>query len=79
MIRIPPNRVKILSRDELQRYGLSEDDPYEDAARVAELAQSLGISTEEFLRRTAKMNAECNSGNDDEQSRCRRRIVFEGR
>lgn len=47
MIRIPPERMTLLSRTELQRYGLSEDDPFESAATDAGLAKSLGISTQE--------------------------------
>ena len=73
MIRIPPERVKILSPDELQRYGLNEDDPYEEAARVAGAAQSLGISAQEYIRRQAKANAECISGNRREDGRCYQR------
>jgi hypothetical protein len=75
MIRIPPEKVKVLSPDDLQRYGLNENDPYEDAARVAGLAKSFGISHEEFLRREAKANAEC--GNDD--MGCFGRILKYGR
>lgn len=79
MLRIPPDRVKFLSKDELQRYGLSEDDPYEDAARIAGIAASMGITAEELIRRQAKANAQCSSNNSDENARCYTRILKEGR
>ena len=79
MIRIPPEKVKILNRDELQRYGLSEDDPYEDAARVAGIAKSMGITAEELIRRQAKANAECSNMSADESARCYTRVLREGR
>lgn len=79
MLRIPPDKVRFLSRDELQRYGLSEDDPYEDAARIAAVAKSMGITAEELIRRQAKANAECSFKNSDENARCYTRILKEGR
>jgi hypothetical protein len=79
MIRIPPEKVKVLNRDELQRYGLSEDDPYEDAARVAGIAKSMGITAEELIRRQAKANTECSNMSTDESGRCYTRILKEGR
>ena len=79
MIRIPPEKVKVLSPDDLQRYGLNEHDPYEDAARVAGMAKSYGISSEELIRRKAKANAECIFGNADESRRCFTRIMTQGR
>jgi hypothetical protein len=44
MFRVPPERVKVLSQDDLQQYGLNEDDPYESAANVAQLAKAFGVS-----------------------------------
>ena len=75
MIRIPPDKVKILSPDDLQRYGLNENDPYEDAATTAIVAKSLGISSEEAIRRMAKVKAECSSEDPD----CVTRILKQGR
>ena len=74
MIRIPPQKITYLSRDQLQRYGLSENDPYADAAMNASSAKRLGISTEEFIRRMAKVNTVC--GSDD--SECVNRVLREG-
>lgn len=79
MIRIPPEKVKVLNKDELQRYGLSENDPYEDAARVAAVAKAMGITAGELIRRQAKANSECSSTSSDENARCYTRIMEEGR
>lgn len=79
MLRVPPDKVKFLSKDELQRYGLSEDDPYEDAARIAEVAAILGITAEELIRRQATANAKCSSDNIDDNARCLMRILEEGK
>lgn len=79
MLRIPPDKVKVLSKDELQRYGLSENDPYEDAARIAGVAASMGITAEELVRRQATANANCSSGNSDDNARCYTRILKEGK
>ncbi len=79
MMRIPPEKVKYLSKDELQRYGLNENDPYQDAARVAAVAKNMGITTEELLKRQARVNAECKrSISKEDPNHCAQRI-FEGR
>jgi hypothetical protein len=79
MMRIPPEKMKYLSKDELQRYGLNENDPFQDAARVAAVAKNMGITTKELLSRQARVNAECKSGvNKEDPNRCAQRI-FEGR
>lgn len=79
MIRIPPEKMKVLTKDELQRYGLSENDPYEDAAKVAGIAKTLGITAQELIQRRAKANFECTSSNDDDNLGCLIRILKEGR
>lgn len=75
MIRIPPDAVKILNEDELQRYGLSEDDPYENAAQIAIMAKIMGITSQEYIRRQAKSLSECSSKSGDEYMRCYTRIM----
>ena len=76
MVRIPPQKIRFLSADELQRYGLSENDPFEDAARVASNAKYYGITSEEFMRRQARGNRECSSTGDDEGLRCYSHILL---
>lgn len=59
MIRISPGRVKFLSKQELERYGLSESDPYMEEAISAGKAKDLRISKAELLKREARIEAEC--------------------
>ncbi len=77
MIRVPPESMTLLARNDLQRYGLSEDDPFETAATDASLARSLGISTQELIRRKARAAAECNSLNSEARSRCHSRVIIQ--
>jgi len=79
MIRIPPERMTLLSENELQRYGLSEDDPFESAATDAGLASALGISTQELIRRKARAAAECSQLFSEANSGCYDRILTRGR
>ena len=80
MLRIPPHKITYLSDEQLQQFGLSEDDPYEDAASTARMAKSLGISTDEYIRRWAKLRTECGSIQDSgESSRCVQRVLYEGK
>jgi hypothetical protein len=78
MLRISPHDMKLLSQDELQSYGLSENDPYMDAANMARTAKSLGISMDEYLRRRAKAKDECYSGQIDDTYACYSRIMGTG-
>lgn len=75
MIRIPPESVKFLTVDELQRYGLNENDPYEDAATDAQMAKQFGISVQEYIRRRAKINSVCSSVPNDYVGECWFRIL----
>ena len=64
MLRIPPDRVMVLSNDELQRYGLNENDPYDEAARIASHAASIGISVEEYIQRQVAADQICSQSRD---------------
>ena len=79
MVRIPPEKVKYLSEAELQRYGLNENDPYDDAAQTASLAKRLGISNQEMIRRKAKWDKECSTTSASNLEECSRRVIDEGR
>jgi len=79
MFRIPPEKIKFLTDDELQKYGLSEDDPYEDAAKNARFAKDIGITAQELLQRKANYKSECSTLNSADSGRCYDRIVIEGR
>ena len=56
---ISPENVKILSPNEMQAYGLNENDPYADEADATRAAQKLGVSRKEYASRNAKARQKC--------------------
>ncbi|MFT3960503.1 hypothetical protein [Propionivibrio sp.] len=67
MIRIPPERIRWLSQDELTEYGLNEDDPYYQEAENTKTAKSFGISKARLMKIYADMDRACkNSVESDE-------------
>ena len=56
---ISPERVKILTFNELEKYGLNVNDPYAEEARSTNEANKLGISRMEYLARKSKANSIC--------------------
>lgn len=61
MVRIPPEKVHWLSRQELESYSLSEDDPYEHEAETARLATGFGMSKKEYLKLLSDAANRCQS------------------
>ncbi|MBY0270909.1 MAG: ATP-dependent Clp protease proteolytic subunit [Burkholderiales bacterium] len=59
MLRVPPQEIKILSNDELARYGLNQDDPIRAELEDAEDARTYGITKNELYRRRAIAKAKC--------------------
>jgi hypothetical protein len=59
---ISPDRVKILTANELQAYGLNENDPYVDEADAVKSAKKTGVSRKEYAERELRARQEC--GND---------------
>jgi hypothetical protein len=59
---ISPDRIKILTAEELQGYGLNENDPYADEASAVNQAKKLGISRKEYAAREARSRNECGLG-----------------
>src|SRR5690606_6037612 len=51
MLTIPPERGKTLSREELQKYHLDQNDPVWQQMFNAQMAKRRGLSMAEFLRR----------------------------
>lgn len=78
---ISPENVRILTPNELQAYGLSENDPFADEANATKQAQNLGISRKEYAARKVRARRECQwDGNDSRDSvvhllECRAGIV----
>lgn len=59
MIRVPPSRARVLSKIELENYGLSGTDPYIDEANTSEMARNLNISKAEYISRQQEKDAKC--------------------
>lgn len=56
---ISPDRVRILSFDELQAYGLNMNDPYADESSSVSEAKRIGISRREYAVREVRSRGEC--------------------
>jgi hypothetical protein len=59
MLSVPPEKMQILSWDEVQAYRLFGDDPTHDEREVAAAAQLYGVSSAEYRKRNARALAEC--------------------
>lgn len=59
MIRVPPSRARLLSKSEMENYGLSGTDPYIDEANTSERARNLNVSKAEYISRQQEKDAKC--------------------
>jgi ATP-dependent protease ClpP protease subunit len=59
MMKIPPEQIVILSRRQLDEYGLSADDINIQETDAMAKAAKLGISRQELAKRRAKANSVC--------------------
>lgn len=59
MVSIPPEKIKILSKAELDSYGLLELDPVFQELVDAAAARKRGLSKLEYIRRKAQVNVTC--------------------
>ena len=83
MVRVPPEKIRLLSRPELDNFGISELDPVEQELEDAAEAWKYGLSKIEFMRRKAHVDASCERelrsgkemGNFDKYYDCRSRIL----
>lgn len=62
MARIPPERIHILTTQELSQFGLSARDPVAEELENAAEARQLGIPIQEFLARKARRDRICSNG-----------------
>jgi hypothetical protein len=87
MVSIPPSEIKILSKDELRRFCLNQDDPAWEEKYVRRQAERYGLTAAEYRRRDAlakKAEKEdclgqgfCNSGDlFDDLDNCRESILW---
>lgn len=59
MVSIPPHRLRRLTLDEAEKFGVTVTDPSYHDYRMGMKAQSLGITKQELLRRMAAGEATC--------------------
>ncbi|PWC53620.1 ATP-dependent Clp protease proteolytic subunit [Azospirillum sp. TSO22-1] len=59
MLLIPPERVRWLTAAELRQYGIADEDPVYREATILVNAQRYGLTRQQYLRRTARADAEC--------------------
>ena len=59
MFSIPPEQVKWLTPNELEKYRLNEENYVKEEQDDIKYANGLGISREEYLMRKKRMNEEC--------------------
>jgi hypothetical protein len=57
MLYISPENIRMLSRKDLDSYGLTIEDPFEDEANSVKNAKELGISRQEYAKREARLKA----------------------
>jgi hypothetical protein len=70
MIRISPGTVRVLTKPELERYGLTGVDPFVDEAGLTQSADFLRISKQELLRRRALIARDCVNLSADAYGEC---------
>jgi hypothetical protein len=59
MVLVPPEKIRILSYEEVEAFGLSGTDPVEQETEDAKDASNYGISKAELIRRKANLDMVC--------------------
>lgn len=59
MVRIPPEKMRLLSRADLDLYGITDVDMVEQELEDASEARKYGLPKTEYLRRKAQVNVTC--------------------
>lgn len=59
MNTVPPERIRYLSPDDIQSFGLGDIDPVEGELQDSSMAARIGISKQEYLRRKALAEDVC--------------------
>ncbi|SRR6266446_5008592 len=81
MVRVPPEKVSVLSVEEVKTFGLLGLDPVEQEIRDAAEARRLGLTKRELLKRKARVEEECDSllsGPGNAYSNCRDKVMRGG-
>ena len=75
MLRIAPSSIKWLSKADLSRTGIGQDDPYYAEAMAAQKSRELNISKQEYERRIYMINTLCTKYDaEDKSTECIRQI-----
>ena len=59
MMSVPPQKLRLLTEQELARFGIGQNDPPYQDNRDAEAARALGVDKEEYLRRKERADRIC--------------------
>lgn len=59
MVRVPPEKVRLLSPTELEQFGITKTDPVWEEVVDANLARTYGLSKTEYLRRKGRVDIVC--------------------
>ena len=78
MLRINPENVRLLNKEELTSYGLTDVDPIAQEAQELQMAKSNGLNREEFMHRKSLAEERC-GGPASMGSDCYRSILKYGR
>ena len=65
MFRIAPEKIVWMNEAELDKYGLSADDPYYEEANNTKSASSLGLTKVEYLKLMQYLNINCGQNIND--------------
>jgi ATP-dependent protease ClpP protease subunit len=75
MLRIGPEHMRVLNYAELNRYGLTNEDPVAREIKELKTAQKYGLSRQEYMRRKAIGGSRC----AHDKTICYRRIIETGK
>jgi hypothetical protein len=67
MMSVPPQKLRLLTEQELARFGIGQSDPAYQDKRDAKSALTYGLDKEEYLARKERADRICNALNVNEQ------------
>jgi hypothetical protein len=78
MLRIEPDKVRLLNEATLTSYGLTLTDPIEQETEDLEDAQSWGLDRQEYMRRKSIAGRACPIGEPDSRAQCYQTVMKTG-
>ncbi len=67
MMSVPPQKFRILTKEELARFGIGQPDPAYQEVQDTAAARARGLGKEEYLRRKDRADRICNALDINEQ------------